>query len=257
MANQFIGTEATGVYIGTLVEDMIDTVSREHKLYCNVYIPEFFAKDSNYPLTYVPFWAMSLPLKKDNKVMVEFHQGDLMYPVLYKNPNEIDKGYYEKFEIPNGVTGGNITKPTAEDTVASFKLGDDSYVIKTNSYTIFHQNNGYILIDKNNKIYINGSELNISSTGDFNIDTSGKTTMFSPTGKYKIGNNILSLGKALSDMASALNTILTGLGTIKTTGTAAAQSVEVWYATWSTTVAAEDIANITALQTTIPNSFES
>ena len=51
MAEQFIGMEATGVYIGKLVEDMIDTVKREKKLYCNVYIPEFFAKDSNYPLT--------------------------------------------------------------------------------------------------------------------------------------------------------------------------------------------------------------
>ena len=44
MAEQFIGTEATGVYIGQLVEDMIETVKREKKLYCNVYIPEFFQK---------------------------------------------------------------------------------------------------------------------------------------------------------------------------------------------------------------------
>lgn len=249
--------EATGTYVGELLEDMIDTVSRTHKMYCDVDIPQFFSKDKAHPLTYVPLWAMSLPLKKGDKVIVEFYQNDLTLPMLYKNPSEIDKGFYTKFDFPTGVTGGNIKPPTAEQTFASFRLGDNSYVIKTSNYTVFHQNNGYILIDKDNKIYIQGSEINMISTGNLNMDISGKTTMFSPTGTYKIGNNVLSLGKALSDMASALNTILTGLGTITTTGTAAAQSTATWYATWSTTAAATDIANITALQTTLPNSFES
>ena len=81
MAN-FIGTEATGVYVGTLVEDMIETVKREKKLYCKVHIPDFFAKDSDYPLTYVPFWAMSLPLKKDDKVLVsDMNLEELYYAV--------------------------------------------------------------------------------------------------------------------------------------------------------------------------------
>ena len=50
---------------------MIETVKREKKLYCKVHIPDFFAEDSDYPLTYVPFWAMSLPLREGDKVMVE------------------------------------------------------------------------------------------------------------------------------------------------------------------------------------------
>ena len=108
MAEQFIGVEATGVYIGTLVEDMIDTVKREKKLYCNVLIEDFFQKGTGYPLTYVPFWAMSLPLKKDDKVLVEFHQGNLMFPVLYKNPDEIDTQFFEKFDTNKSVSGGNI-----------------------------------------------------------------------------------------------------------------------------------------------------
>ena len=62
--------EATGTYIGELLEDMIDTVSRTHKMYCDVYIPQFFAKDKAHPLTYVPLWAMSLPLKKGDKVKI-------------------------------------------------------------------------------------------------------------------------------------------------------------------------------------------
>lgn len=174
MAEQFIGTEATGIYVGTLVEDMIDTVAREKKLYCNVLIERFFQKDSNYPLTYVPFWAMSLPLKKDDKVLVEFHQGNLMYPVLYKNPDEIDEQFYEKFDIPNGVSGGRASQPSAVNTVGAFRLGEDSYVIKTDNYTLIHQGKkGYICIDKDGKIYVQGTDINIIANGKLNIDASG------------------------------------------------------------------------------------
>ena len=170
MAEQFIGTEATGVYIGQLVEDMIETVKREKKLYCNVYIPEFFSKDSNYPLTYVPFWAMSLPLRKDDKVLVEFHQNNLMYPVLYKNPDEIDEKFFEKFDTNKSVSGGNIQGYQPKDTIGAERIGVDSYIIKTDDYTVIHQNNGFILIDKDDKIYTYGSEINIISSGKMNID---------------------------------------------------------------------------------------
>ena len=178
MAEQFIGVEATGVYVGKLVEDMIDTVKREKKLYCNVYIPEFFAKNTNYPLTYVPFWAMSLPLRKDDKVLVEFHQGNLMYPVLYKNPDEIDKQFYEKFNTKKSVSGGNIQGYEPKDTVGAFRIGVDSYIIKTDDYTVIHQNNGFILIDKNDKHYIYGSEINIISDGTVNVDSKDNINIY-------------------------------------------------------------------------------
>lgn len=183
MATRFIGTEATGLYIGTLVEDMIDTVKREKKLYCNVWIEELFQKDSEYPLTYVPFWAMSLPLRKDDKVLVEFHQNNLMYPVLYKNPSEIDSQFYTKFNIPQGVTGGHANQPSAVETVAAEWIGKDSYIIKTDDYTLIHQNNGYICLDKNDKLYIQGSEINLISTGTLNIDSSGQLNI---TGKGNV-----------------------------------------------------------------------
>lgn len=172
MANQFIGTEATGVYIGELVEDMIETVKREKKLYCNVYIPDFFAKDSDYPLTYVPFWALSLPLRKGNRVMVEFHQCNLMYPVLYKNPEEIDSAFFDKFDTNKSVTGGNIQGYTPKDTIGCERIGVDSYLIKTDDYTVIHQNNGFILIDKSDKVYIYGNSINIITAGTLKIDSS-------------------------------------------------------------------------------------
>lgn len=181
MSEPFIGTEATGVYIGKLVEDMIETVKDCGKLYCNVYIPEFFAEDSDYPLTYVPLWAMSLPLKKDDKVLVEFHQGNLMYPVLYKNATELDDfdQFYEKFDTKKSVDGGNIQGYEPKDTVGAERIGLDSYIIKTDDYTVIHQNNGFILIDKDDKMYVYGSEVNIISDGKFNIDASGDVQVYS------------------------------------------------------------------------------
>lgn len=253
MAKQFIGTEATGVYVGTLVEDMIDTVTREKKLYCNVHIPEFFTKGSNYPLTYVPFWAMLLPLKKNDRVMVEFHQGNLMYPVLYKNPSEIDRKMYEQFNIPNGVIGGKINKPTAQKTVGAFRLGQDSYVIKTDSYTLFHQNDGYILIDRTNKVYINGTEVNISATSRFNLDAGLHTEMYSPTGTFKIGNNVLTLGTALNEMATAIYEIMKSLGEITCEG--AGTSHTWWETAWLPPHAAM-FTGMAALQETVPLTFD-
>lgn len=182
MAEQFIGMEATGVYIGKLVEDMIDTVKREKKLYCNVYIPEFFAKDSNYPLTYVPFWAMSLPLKKDDKVFVEFHQNNLMYPVLYKNPDEIDKQFFEKFDTNKSVSGGNIQGYQPKDTVGAERIGENSYIIKTDDYTVIHQNNGFILIDTDSNVYVYGNGINIISSGTFKIDSNQAIDIYTNAG---------------------------------------------------------------------------
>ena len=182
MAEQFIGMEATGVYIGKLVEDMIDTVKREKRLNCNVYIPEFFAKDSNYPLTYVPFWAMSLPLKKDDKVFVEFHQNNLMYPVLYKNPDEIDKQFFEKFDTNKSVSGGNIQGYQPKDTVGAERIGENSYIIKTDDYTVIHQNNGFILIDTDSNVYVYGSSVNIISSGKMNIDAAQDVQIYANAG---------------------------------------------------------------------------
>ena len=180
MAKQFIGTEATGVYVGELVEDMIETVQREKKLYCNVHIPEFFAKDSDYPLTYVPFWALSLPLKKGNKVMVEFHQCNLMYPVLYKNAEELKDfdQFFTKFDTNKSVSGGNIQGYTPKDTVGCERIGENSYLIKTNDYTVIHQDNGFILIDKSDKVYIYGNGINIITAGKFNLDSSQNIELY-------------------------------------------------------------------------------
>lgn len=179
MANDFIGEEATGVFIGELLEDMVDTVKRTKKMYCDVHIPQFFVKGHGHPLTYVPLWALSLPLRKGDKVMVEFHQNDLTLPVLYKNDSEVDGQMFDKFDTNKSVSGGNIQGYTAENTVGAQWIGKDSYIVKTDKYTVVHQNNGFFLIDKDDKIYVYGKALNFITAGDTKIDSSGKTQVFS------------------------------------------------------------------------------
>lgn len=196
MAEDFIGEEASGVFIGELLEDMVDTVARTGKLYCDVYIPQFFAKNYSHPLTYVPLWAMSLPLRKGDKVMVEFHQCDLTLPVLYKNSDSKDldmKQMYEKFEFGDFVTGGNVQKPVAMKTITAQWIGKDSYIVKTEDYTLVHQNNGFIMIDKNGKTYVYGSEVNVVSTGNVNIDSAGDVQI-KTTGNFTVNNHLQVLG---------------------------------------------------------------
>lgn len=172
MNEPYIQNEASGVFIGVLQEDMIETVKKTKKLYCNVWIPEFYTKDSDYPLTYVPLWAFSLPLRKDDKVLVRFNQNNLMYPILYKNQSELEDTFFEQFDVAKSVKGGNIQPYAAEDSVGIQKIGIDSYIIKTEDYTVIRQNNGFILIDKEDKMYVYGSEINVISSGAVNIDSS-------------------------------------------------------------------------------------
>lgn len=173
-----IVNEATGVFPGTLIEDMIDTVTRTHQLYCNVDIPKFYEKTFPHPLTYVPLWALTLPLKKGDKVYVKFHNNDLEIPVLWRTDDDIDKGMYENYEFPSAVEGGNIGKLSAVKTFYAQKFGDDSFLIKTAQWTMIRQNNSYVLLDRDEKVYIQGKELNAVSTGKTNLDSDDDITLF-------------------------------------------------------------------------------
>ena len=220
----FIQQEATGVYAGTLVEDMIDTVTREQKLYCDVFIPAYWNTEATpHPLTYVPLWAMSLPLKKGDKVLVYFRNGDLSLPVLWKEKydTKVEEGFYKKYETTTNAGSKSDKLPTAENTVASVRLGTDSYLIKTDSYTVLHQNDGYVLIDKNGKVCVSGSEVVVSTKGNVTIDAG--------TGKISVSNSSKSLKETLDDIQAVISKIWNLLGTLTTAGSPAAQSASAWW----------------------------
>lgn len=234
MAETVIGQEATGVFQGVLLEDMIDTVKKTKKLYCDVDIPQFYEKTLAHPLTYVPIWAMSLPLKKGDKVWVKFHQDNLTLPVLWKLDADFDTSFYDKYEIPNGVDGGNASKPETEDVFWAQKFGDNSYIIKTKDYTIIHQDDGYACIDKDGKVYTRGTEINIVSVGKTNIDSSDNINLFTSSGKIKIGNNVAALGDLLSKITDYMDSLNQALSSLHTEGSPASHTATSWWATVGT-----------------------
>ena len=189
MSDDYIQEENTTVCMGELLEDMTDTVQRTKKMYCDVHIPSFFAKGYSHPLTYVPFYALSLPLKKGDKVLVAFKDGDYNLPYIYKNPNEIDEGFYKQFDFQNGVAGGKVTMPDSKKTVSAIKVGEESLIIKTDDYTVIRQNNGVIVIDKNNKVYIQGNEINITTSGKCNIDCNNECIITAKAG-FTVNNHL-------------------------------------------------------------------
>jgi hypothetical protein len=161
MANEtdgYIQEQCAEVCEGVLLEDMVKTVERTKKMYCNVWIKDYFTKDSSHPLTYVPLWALSLPLRKDNKVKVAFTNGDINLPYLWKDPEDIDKNFYEKFEFEKD---GDL--PAVSNTVSVQKIGEDSYIVKTDKYTAIRQNGGFILMDTDNNVFVKGKKVQVIS----------------------------------------------------------------------------------------------
>lgn len=171
-------TDSSGIYEGVLLEDMIETVKKTKKLYCDVHIPRFYAEGYGHPYTHVPLWAFSLPLKKGDIVLVKFQNNNLRLPVLYRNMSELPSDFYTNFPLSDNGTdtyieNGNVKKPKTADTVTAHWLGDNSYVLKTADYTIFHQNNGFVLIDKSDNVHVYGNTVNIIGANEVNIDSGG------------------------------------------------------------------------------------
>ncbi|MBP5422545.1 MAG: hypothetical protein J6Y78_08910 [Paludibacteraceae bacterium] len=234
MALGFIGGEATGMYKGILNEDMITTVSTTNKLYCDVYIPAYWHKTSPHPLTYVPLWCMSLPLKKGDEVYVYFHDGDLSLPVLWKPVNEPNKDEYNFTKQFSPEVTSNGKPLTPQRTIGAYRLGENSYVIKTDNYTVFHQNDGYVLVDKENNIYMGGNTINVKGKDKLAVDVSGvdiKTTGDFEWNGPKTGMLKLSNGTSLKDVVQSIIDALSSLidtlnsGTIITSGSPASQII--------------------------------
>lgn len=222
--------EATGVYAGTLQEDMVDTVKRTKKLCCDVLIPQFFTNQVKYPLTYVPLWATVLPLKKGDKVLVTFNQGNLKYPILYKNASELEDSFFNKFNLPSNTLN-------AEETVSVIKIGVNSYLLKTNSYTVLRNGGSSCIILSDNETYVCGNDVTVLSTGTSNIK--GNTVKIDGNNVTVNGNqtNIesstgVSIKGSLMDLKTVLDNLLDGIASSASTAVTAQA-----YATALSTVA--------------------
>ena len=150
------GIEASGVYLGVLQEDMIETVRKVKKPYADVFVKSLFFETADYPLTYVPMFNMVLPLKSGQKVWVYFNQENHRYPVLWKLADGLDKPFIDKnFPLPTGF-------PTADDTADVHKFSEKMWFITTKSYGVLHWGDQCILLN-DDKILIGN---NIGSMGE-------------------------------------------------------------------------------------------
>ncbi len=243
-----INDETTGIFVGTLLEDMIDTVTKTGRLYCDVDIPRFFNSTFNHPLTYVPLWAMTLPLKKGDKVFVKFHQDDFTLPLLWKIDGTVDEGMYKEYEPKQAVENGNIKKIEPVKTFYSQKLGDDSFIIKTENYTVIRQNDAYVLLDKDNNIFASGNTVNVSSSDVLNVDSGSTINIYTEgevnikqkgnsnfnietDGKVFIKNNSYNLGQLLNDFTDFVkNDLLQALSSLHTEGSPYNHTATQWAA---------------------------
>ena len=142
------GVEATGVYRGILMEDMIDTVRRVKKPFIDVYVEDLFFDNADYPLTYVPMFNMVLPLKKDQEVWVQFNQQNHRYPVLWKLADNLDDNYTdEQVDLPS--PGTLVEIPGAEATTEVLKISDDIWFIATASYGVLKWGEQCVLLNGN------------------------------------------------------------------------------------------------------------
>ena len=90
--------------------------------------------------------------------------------------------------------------------------GDGSYMIKTSSYTVLHQNNGFVLIDTNDNVYVYGSNVNIIGQSDVNINAGENLNIFTKN-KFKIANSSnISFYQILKDTLNVLNQSLATQG---------------------------------------------
>lgn len=145
--------EVTGVYAGTLVEDMIDTVIKYRRPFINCDIPDLFTVSEEYPLVYVPTWFMTLPLLKGDKVRVVFHQDSMRYPVLWK----LDEGYDQSMiAAPTTPSSGElVTFPTIDKVIAVQRFAKDFYFFQTAKYTVLRSGEQFTLFSADSTILSN------------------------------------------------------------------------------------------------------
>lgn len=171
MANMNI--ETSGVFAGTLLEDMSETVSKTGYAAIDVLVEKFWGKDDPHPLTKV-LTTTTLPLRKGDVVLVKFTQDSVLYPYLYYIPNSIYSP--AAFEFPKDGALVAFPKFTDDENKAtSFQiLGETTCLWSTDVYTILKATDHFVAIT-NKGLYIYAkSGYNLLVNDDINIETSKK-----------------------------------------------------------------------------------
>ena len=158
------GVECTGVYVGELQEDMIDTLRRVRRPFIDVLVPKIHGEGLlDYPLTYVNPYGMCLPLRKGDKVWVRFEQDNTLYPVLHKLYTPLDGGENEEGgEDEEAVNGnhfmGDFVFPELKEEVRFgwprqaplkqvLKIGPDHWLVSSDYYSVWRKGETCFILD--------------------------------------------------------------------------------------------------------------
>ena len=218
--NEEEGIEASGVFLGTLQEDMIDTVRRVKKPFVDVFIEKMFFDDADYPLTYVPMFNMVLPLRKGQKVWVKFNQGNHRYPMLWKLASDFDddSGYMKDYKLPKD--GSLVTFPGAEDTTEVFKISDSIWFVSTKSYGILHWGEQCVLLDGKRIITNSSGDIDFKAGRDINMEAGGKYVLQNASYGFK------EMMDGLYDILKSFNVV--GSSTSQNTGPSTKTQLLLW-----------------------------
>jgi hypothetical protein len=214
----FAGVEASGVYHGTLKEDMIDTVRRTGKSFIDVDIEGLYWSEDEedyYPLTYVPVMNQILALTAGTQVWVRFAQDNLRYPVFWKLKEPTSDAWYgqagvsftkDEDPIRNFPDGGSeVEYPEAQNTKFVHKLSDNFWVIGTDGYLFLHNVGApeQDLVFSSRGTLLSVSEFQVLSRGDITFESSG-------AGRYHLNNGTQNFADLLSDICD----LVAGLSTV-------------------------------------------
>lgn len=220
----------TSVFDAELEEDFIDTVRDTKRPYIKARINDearpLYQTLDDYPYTIVPIEYINYPMKKGDKVKVFFLNQDAKTPILWRLQKDFpDNPIQNQYSFPTGST--LITYPTSEKTYGTEIYSNDSYIVKADSYTVFHNKDSAFVISQDQQILYTKSfgidareKIQIECTGTTEIQTQNNLSMeVTSSDTIALKNQISGLQKELenlydlvSDLIDAINTNLTTSG---------------------------------------------
>lgn len=207
MADGVIYDESSGIYKGILTEDMIDTFQRVKRSFISVKFESLFSEEL-FPLTYVPEFYRTLPLREGDTVWCQFSQGEMAYPVLYKVKAEMPD---EMLELPDAPDDGQFASfPSLDKLVAVQRLNESCYLFCTEGQVYLWTGSGHHVFasdeffSKVSKFNVLCSDVTVEADGGVDIEAGGEITVMATTQKVTVGNSTDTLGGILCDLIETM-----------------------------------------------------
>jgi hypothetical protein len=182
-----------------LEEDFIITATATKRPFCKAKVDPFYTNMKGvYPLTLVPSWFFVYDLKKGDKIYVAFQDNDQNYPVLMLVDKDLNSDLYTKVSMP---TSSYLTFPSAEETLTSFYVGPDFYIIGTKTITVLKKG-ALMQVWTADKMYVVATDFGVKAQ-KFELDLGGQHIQITSDGSGTLALN----GTAIPAVTGILNCI--------------------------------------------------